>query len=49
MKLDELRRMAERDSVVDDTALDIESLKIPQLHAVFRLGWPRPHKMHKAN
>ena len=32
MKLDELRRMAERDSVVDDTALDIESLKIPQLH-----------------
>ena len=32
MKLDELRRMAARDSVVDDTALDIESLKIPQLH-----------------
>ena len=32
MKLDELRRMAEKDSAIDDTALDIESLKIPQLH-----------------
>lgn len=32
MKLEDIRRMVENDSVVDDTELDLESLKLPQLH-----------------
>ena len=32
MKLEDIRRMVKEDSVIDDTELDIESLKIPQLH-----------------
>ena len=32
MKLEEIQRMVQADSVIDDTELDIESLKLPQLH-----------------
>ena len=32
MKLEDIREMAEKDCVVDDTELDLESLKLPQLH-----------------
>ena len=32
MKLEDIRKMAEKDSVLDYTELDIESLKLPQLH-----------------
>lgn len=32
MKLEDIRKMVEEDSIIDDTELDIESLKIPQLH-----------------
>lgn len=32
MKLEDIRKMVEKDSVVDDTELDLESLKLPQLH-----------------
>ena len=32
MDFDKLKKMAEKDSVVDGTELDIESMKLPQLH-----------------
>ena len=32
MKLEDIRKMVAEDSVIDDTELDLESLKIPQLH-----------------
>lgn len=32
MTLDELKKMVAEDMVIDDTELDLESLKIPQLH-----------------
>ena len=32
MKLEDIRKMAMEDSIIDDTELDIESLKLPQLH-----------------
>ena len=32
MKLEDIRKMAKKDSVLDYTELDIESLKLPQLH-----------------
>ena len=32
MKLEDIRRMVKKDCIIDDTELDIESLKIPQLH-----------------
>lgn len=32
MELSEIKRMAYKDMPIDDTELDIESLKIPQLH-----------------
>ena len=35
MNLDELQKMWEKDAVVDDTLLDEEALKIPQLHSKY--------------
>jgi hypothetical protein len=35
MTLDELREELERDMVLDEVALDLESLKIPQLHSKY--------------
>jgi len=32
MDFDKLKKMVEKDSIVDGTELDIESLKLPQLH-----------------
>ena len=32
MKFDDIRKMVAKDMVIDDTELDLESLKIPQLH-----------------
>jgi len=32
MRFDDIRKMVAKDSVIDDSMLDIESLKIPQLH-----------------
>ena len=32
MKFDDIRKMVAKDMIIDDTELDIESLKIPQLH-----------------
>ncbi len=32
MDFDKLKKMAEKDSLVDGTELDIESMKLPQLH-----------------
>ena len=32
MKFDDIRKMVAKDMVIDDSELDIESLKIPQLH-----------------
>lgn len=32
MRLEDIRKMAQEDSVIDDTELDLESLKLPQLH-----------------
>jgi len=32
MKFDDIRKMVSKDMVIDDTELDLESLKIPQLH-----------------
>lgn len=32
MDFDKLKKMAEKDSIVDGTELDIESMKLPQLH-----------------
>ena len=32
MELSEIKRMASKDMPIDDTELDVESLKIPQLH-----------------
>ena len=32
MDFDKLKKMAEKDSIVDGTELDIESIKLPQLH-----------------
>ena len=32
MRLEDIRKMAMEDSIIDDTELDIESLKLPQLH-----------------
>ena len=32
MRFDDIRRMVEKDMVIDDSELDLESLKIPQLH-----------------
>lgn len=35
MTLDEIRKELERDTKIDPTALDLESLKIPQLHSKY--------------
>ena len=35
MTLDDIRKEIERDVRLDETALDIESLKIPQLHSKY--------------
>ena len=35
MNLDDLQKMWEKDAVVDDTLLDEEALKIPQLHSKY--------------
>ena len=35
MTLDDIRKELQRDMVLDDAALDIESLKIPQLHSKY--------------
>lgn len=35
MTLDDIRKELERDTLVDQTALDTESLKIPQLHGKY--------------
>lgn len=35
MTLDEIRKEIQRDMVLDETALDTESLKIPQLHGKY--------------
>ena len=35
MTLDDIRKELERDTLVDQTALDTESLKIPQLHSKY--------------
>ena len=32
MRFDDIRKMVEKDMVIDDSELDLESLKIPQLH-----------------
>ena len=32
MRFDDIRQMVEKDMVIDDSELDLESLKIPQLH-----------------
>jgi len=32
MRLDDIRKMVAKDVVIDDTMLDMESIKIPQLH-----------------
>ena len=32
MRFDDIRSMVSKDMVIDDSELDIESLKIPQLH-----------------
>ena len=32
MRFDDVRKMVEKDMVIDDSELDLESLKIPQLH-----------------
>ena len=32
MRLEDIRKMVQEDSVIDDTELDLESLKLPQLH-----------------
>ena len=48
MTLDDIRKEIERDVRLDETALDIESLKIPQLHSKYlnflmdeRLSWAK--------
>ena len=35
MTLDDIRKELQRDMVLDDAALDLESLKIPQLHSKY--------------
>jgi hypothetical protein len=35
MTLDEIRKELQRDTTVDGTMLDLESLKIPQLHGKY--------------
>jgi hypothetical protein len=35
MTLDELRKEIQRDTVLDEAAMDLESLKIPQLHSKY--------------
>lgn len=35
MTLDELRKEIQRDTVLDQSAMDLESLKIPQLHSKY--------------
>ena len=32
MRLDDIRKMVAKDVIIDDTMLDMESIKIPQLH-----------------
>ena len=32
MRLEDIRKMVKDDSIIDDTQLDLESIKIPQLH-----------------
>jgi len=36
MRLEDIRKMAQEDSVIDNTELDLESLKLPQLHNKYR-------------
>jgi len=35
MKLEEIKKMVEKDLVIDRTELDIEALKTPQLHGKY--------------